>query len=96
MSFLKFSAEVGDATNPEADAIATSWQRSFEELEITTQRTAECVRGEVAIILEDDSTQLEVYVDEAEADAIADSLAAILGEARRSDPTRGFPIGGDE
>lgn len=96
MNHLNVELSKGEPTAD--DGLGLSIGRRLEDLEAEVIKTAPSTDGDVAILLEDADagTTVSLLLDETDAEAIADSLAAIVGERRRADSTRGFPIGGDE
>lgn len=87
-----------DTNGGYADENGASYQvrQDLEDVDVRVQRATAHVDGEIALLIASDGVKISLVLDEGDAGPIADQLSAILEDARRSDPSRGFPIGDDQ
>jgi hypothetical protein len=87
MNHIRVAVSIGDAEV--GDGVATSIGRRLERLEVDVMTPIEAADGDVAVRLNDPSTdtRVDVLLEEAEAQAIADGIGEELTDAdRRVEP----------
>jgi hypothetical protein len=88
MSHVRVDVTDGD---PEDDGVGVLLSRPLEALDLDVIRTVPEAAGDVAISVGGEDTHVEIHLEEADAQALAEALGDQLAP-----PTRSFPLGGDE